>query len=76
MKPKTIRQDQNLLFQARLSEQLNPEHELLKLSKAIPWDQLEVGIFRTLFEWSRTAPDFRPFSNRIDDFATHVQCLG
>ena len=41
MKPKTIRQDQGLLFQSRLSHLLNPEHELLKLSKAIPWDLLE-----------------------------------
>ena len=41
MKPKTIRQDQGLLFQSRLSNLLNPKHELLKLSKAVPWDQLE-----------------------------------
>lgn len=41
MKPKPIVQDQNLLFQSRLSEQLNPKHELLQLAKFIDWDQLE-----------------------------------
>ncbi len=41
MRPKPILQDQNLLFRSRLSEQLNPAHELLKLAKAIPWEQLE-----------------------------------
>lgn len=35
MKPKAIRQDQDLLFRSRLSEQLNPQHELLRLAKAI-----------------------------------------
>jgi len=48
MKPKPIRQDQDLLFTSRLSEQLNPKHELLKLAKAIPWDQLEAE-FSPLF---------------------------
>lgn len=41
MKPRPIRQDQDLLFRSRLSEQLNPKHELLRLAKAIDWQQLE-----------------------------------
>ena len=41
MKPKRLNQDHDQLFNARLSLQLNPTHELLKLAKAIPWDQLE-----------------------------------
>lgn len=48
MKPRPIRQDQDLLFKSRLSEQLNPEHELLRLAKAIPWEQLELE-FSPLF---------------------------
>jgi len=61
MKPKTLRQDQNLLFQARLSEQLNPGHELLKLSKAIPWDQLE-SEFSALYSYGPGQP---PISVRL-----------
>ena len=41
MKPRPIRQDQDLLFRSRLSEQLNPKHEMLRLAKAIDWQQLE-----------------------------------
>jgi len=41
MKPKPVRQEQDLLFRSRLSEQLNPKHELLRLAKAIDWQQLE-----------------------------------
>lgn len=41
MKPRPIRQDQDLLFRSRLSEQLNPKHEMLQLAKAIDWQQLE-----------------------------------
>ncbi|HSX13339.1 MAG TPA: IS5 family transposase [Chlamydiales bacterium] len=41
MKPRPIRQDQDLLFQFRLSEQLNPKHELLQLANAIEWHLLE-----------------------------------
>lgn len=41
MKPRPIIQDQDLLFRSRLSEQLNPKHELLRLAKAINWQQLE-----------------------------------
>ena len=42
MKPRPIFQDQDLLFRSRLSEQLNPKHELLRLAKAIDWNQLEM----------------------------------
>lgn len=41
MKPRPIIQDQNLLFKSRLSTQLNPKHELLRLAEAIDWQQLE-----------------------------------
>lgn len=48
MKPRPIVQDQDLLFRSRLSEQLNPKHELLRLAKAIDWNQLEME-FSPLF---------------------------
>jgi IS5 family transposase len=48
MKPRPIVQDQDLLFRSRLSEQLNPQHELLRLAKAIDWKQLETE-FSPLF---------------------------
>jgi len=41
MKPRPIVQDQDLLFKSRLSTQLNPKHELLRLAHAIDWQQLE-----------------------------------
>lgn len=50
MKPRPIIQDQDLLFRSRLSEQLDPSHELLRLAKAIDWSQLEaefVPLFST-----------------------------
>lgn len=47
-KPKTINHNQDLLFRSRLSEQLNPEHELLRLARAIEWKQLEEA-FTPLF---------------------------
>lgn len=48
MKPRPIIQDQNLLFKSRLSEQLNPKHELLRFATAINWNQLEIE-FSPLF---------------------------
>lgn len=48
MKPRPIVQDQDLLFRSRLSEQLNPKNELLRLAKAIDWNQLEME-FSPLF---------------------------
>jgi IS5 family transposase len=41
MKPKHINQDQGLLFEPRLSKQLDPKHELVVFSKLIDWDSLE-----------------------------------
>jgi IS5 family transposase len=41
MKPKQIDNSQGRLFQQRLSTQLNPSHELYKLSKVIDWDFFE-----------------------------------
>ena len=41
MKPSIINQSQSELFRNRLSNQLNPKHELLLLSKLIPWETLE-----------------------------------
>lgn len=46
MKPRPIHQD--LLFQSRLSEQLNPKHELLQLANAIEW-HLQEAEFLPLF---------------------------
>lgn len=48
MRPKHLKQDQGHLFTSRLSQLLNPEHELLKLAKVIPWQQLEEEL-RPLF---------------------------
>jgi transposase, IS5 family len=48
MKPRPIVQNQDLMFKSRLSEQLNPKHELLRLAKAIEWEQLEIE-FSPLF---------------------------
>ncbi len=55
MQPKTLKQDQNLLFKSRLSEQLNPEHELLQLAKLIPWQALEEE-FKPLFSEGPSRP--------------------
>lgn len=41
MKPKQIDNSQGRLFQQRLSTQLNPSHELYKLSKVIDWEFFE-----------------------------------
>jgi len=41
MKPKQIDNSQGRLFQQRLSSQLNPSHELYKLSKIIEWEYFE-----------------------------------
>ena len=41
MRPKTINNSQEDLFKNRLSNQLNPKHELLMLSRMIPWEELE-----------------------------------
>jgi IS5 family transposase len=41
MKPKKINVQQEDLFRSRLSNQINLDHELIKLSEIIPWDELE-----------------------------------
>lgn len=42
MKPSRINNSQDNLFQSRLSNQINPRHEMVILSKIINWDRLEV----------------------------------
>ena len=61
MKPKGLRQDQDLLFRSRLSEQLNPQHELLRLAKTIPWEQLEAE-FDPMFT---AGPGYPPIPIRL-----------
>ena len=51
MRPKTINNSQEDLFKNRLSNQLNPKHELLALSRMIPWEELE-SEFENLCEGS------------------------
>lgn len=41
MKPKRTNHNQGLLFEPRLSNQLDPKHELVLFSKLIDWDSLE-----------------------------------
>lgn len=41
MKPSQISNNQDNLFQSRLSNQINPRHEMVILSKLINWDSLE-----------------------------------
>lgn len=55
MRPKSLLQDQNLLFSSRLSTLLNPEHELLKLAQSIPWQDLE-DEFAPLFSEGPSRP--------------------
>lgn len=55
MQPKPLKQDQGHLFTSRLSQLLNPEHELLKLAKVIPWQQLEEE-FTPLFSEGPSRP--------------------
>jgi transposase, IS5 family len=55
MQPKPIKEQQDQLFKSRLSEQLKPNHELLKLAKKIPWEQLEAE-FKPLFSEGPSRP--------------------
>ena len=41
MKPKKLNFSEGQLFEQRLSKQLNPKNPLYKMSKAVPWDELE-----------------------------------
>lgn len=44
MKPRRTNNSQSRLFEQRLSEQLNPNHELLILTDFIDWDMLEIKL--------------------------------
>lgn len=61
MQPKPFKQDQDNLFSSRLSWLLNRRHELLKLAKTIPWQQLEEE-FKPLFSEGPSRP---PLSVRL-----------
>jgi transposase, IS5 family len=41
MTPKKLSFEQGDLFEQRLSDQLNPDHPLYKMSKVIDWERLE-----------------------------------
>lgn len=45
MKPSKIDNSQSDLFSTRLSNQLNPRHEMLVLAQMVPWDELEKEFF-------------------------------
>lgn len=60
MQPKPLKQDQGNLFTSR-RQQLNPDHELLKLTKIIPWHHLEEE-FKLLFTEGPSRP---PLSVRL-----------
>jgi len=44
MKPKALNFEEGRLFEQRLSEQLNPQNPLYKMSKAVPWEELEKAL--------------------------------
>ncbi len=41
MQPTKIDNRQEDIFRGRLSNELNPKHEMIILSRLIPWDSLE-----------------------------------
>lgn len=55
MKPTKINHNQGRLFQQRLSEMLNPSHELCILAGLIKWDEME-KLFCQLFQAEEGAP--------------------
>lgn len=55
MKPYKVDNSQDDIFTPRLSRMLNPHHELIKLSKLIPWEQFEEE-FGKLYMGSRGQP--------------------
>ena len=55
MRPKALKQPQDQLFKNRLSDELNPEHELIRLGKAIPWDQIQRDV-EPLFTEGQSRP--------------------
>ena len=44
MQPTKIDNRQEDIFKSRLSNELNPKHEMMMLSRLIPWDSLEVEL--------------------------------
>ena len=50
MRPTKTTNHQEDLFRNRLSNQLNPKHELLQLSKMIPWHTMEEEFAQILDE--------------------------
>ena len=55
MRPKPLKQEQDQLFKNRLSDELNPEHELIRLGKVIPWDQIQTDV-EPLFTEGQSRP--------------------
>ena len=55
MRPILLKQPQDHFFKNRLSEELNPEHELIRLGKVIPWDQIQTDI-EPLFTEGQSRP--------------------
>lgn len=55
MKPKRTNHQQGRLFEARLSDQLDPKHELLLFSKLIDWNALESEV-AGYFDQQKGAP--------------------
>jgi len=49
MRPKPLTTHQEDLFKSRLSNQLNPKHELFRLAALIPWVELE-SEFASIFD--------------------------
>lgn len=59
MKPRRTNHRQGRLFQQRLSEQLNPSHELVQLSKQIDWAAVEQELLPYFEEQGRPAKPIR-----------------
>lgn len=56
MRPKPLeKQPQEQLFKNRLSDELNPDHELIRLGKVIPWDQIQADV-EPLFTEGQSRP--------------------
>jgi IS5 family transposase len=55
MKPKKIKHNQSRLFEIRLSNQLNPNNALIKLSKNIDWESIEKEI-ESIFKEKKGRP--------------------
>jgi len=60
MRPTKITNHQEELFRNRLSNQLNPRHELLQLSKMIPWDSMEEEFAKIFDEKQAVGRPARP----------------